>query len=285
MPRSGVNGTYNLPAGTDTQAPNTTISSSMFNGAMDDIEQAFNTPTPVSYGGTNSATEQGAINTLLNGTTFVRSNGLRVADSTDNTKVMRFNVAGVTTGAVRDLTVPDISGKLIVTGGQVLSAAEQQAVRSTIGLTNGYPMMIVVDQKTAGTEGGSSVAGSQVRTLNTVIVNEIGGTLSSNAVTLTAGLYYVEADAPAFLSNSHQIVVLLSGAAFNGSTGTAEYSSTSGTTQTRSVVSVRVNAGAGESVSILHRFSAARATNGLGVAANNAGVPEIYARLKIWKLT
>lgn len=60
MPRSGVVGTYTLPPGTDTQAPNTTISSSMFNGAMDDIEQTFNTATPIAYGGTGASTQAGA---------------------------------------------------------------------------------------------------------------------------------------------------------------------------------------------------------------------------------
>lgn len=56
MPRSGVNGTYTLPPNTDNQQPLTPISSSMFNAAMDDVEQTFNTPTPIAYGGTGAAT-------------------------------------------------------------------------------------------------------------------------------------------------------------------------------------------------------------------------------------
>lgn len=56
MPRSGVNGTYTLPPNTDNQQPLTHISSSMFNAAMDDVEQTFNTPTPIAYGGTGAAT-------------------------------------------------------------------------------------------------------------------------------------------------------------------------------------------------------------------------------------
>lgn len=56
MPRSGINSTYSLPPNTDNQVPNTPISSSMFNAAMDDIEQTFNTVQPEAYGGTGAAT-------------------------------------------------------------------------------------------------------------------------------------------------------------------------------------------------------------------------------------
>lgn len=54
MPRSGVNGTYTLPPNTDNQQPLTTISSSMFNAAMDDVEQTFNSVQPEAYGGTGA---------------------------------------------------------------------------------------------------------------------------------------------------------------------------------------------------------------------------------------
>lgn len=54
MPRSGVNGTYTLPPNTDNQQPLTPISSSMFNSAMDDVEQTFNSVQPEAYGGTGA---------------------------------------------------------------------------------------------------------------------------------------------------------------------------------------------------------------------------------------
>lgn len=64
MPRSGVNGTYSLPPGTTPQQPNTVIQSSVWNAAMDDIAQTQNTPLPVPYGGTGSATIDGARTSL-----------------------------------------------------------------------------------------------------------------------------------------------------------------------------------------------------------------------------
>lgn len=67
MPRSGPLGTYTLPGAQATQQPNTPIPSAVNNQGYSDIEQTFNTPTPVAYGGTNASTALGAVTTLLSG--------------------------------------------------------------------------------------------------------------------------------------------------------------------------------------------------------------------------
>ena len=54
MPRSGVNGTYTLPGAQNTQQPITTIPSSVNNQGWSDVEQTFNTPQPLAYGGTGA---------------------------------------------------------------------------------------------------------------------------------------------------------------------------------------------------------------------------------------
>lgn len=64
MPRSGINGTYTLPGPQKTQVPNTPILSSVNNQGYADIEQTFNTPTPIAYGGTNATTEAQARDNL-----------------------------------------------------------------------------------------------------------------------------------------------------------------------------------------------------------------------------
>lgn len=58
--------------------------------------------------------------------------------------------------------------------------------------------LIVADEKTSGTGGGSSTTGSWVtRTLNTVRTNTISGaSLGSNQITLPAGTYRINASAP-----------------------------------------------------------------------------------------
>lgn len=60
MPRSGTVGTASQPPGTTPQQPNTVIQSAVWNAAMDDIYQIFNTPTPVAYGGTGASTALGS---------------------------------------------------------------------------------------------------------------------------------------------------------------------------------------------------------------------------------
>jgi len=51
---------YTLPPGTTPQQPNDVIQSAVWNAAMDDIANTFNTIQPVEYGGTGSATTAGA---------------------------------------------------------------------------------------------------------------------------------------------------------------------------------------------------------------------------------
>lgn len=61
------------------------------------------------------------------------------------------------------------------------------------------PHLIVRDEKTAGSSGGSASAGVNTRTLNTTVRNVISGaSLADNQITLPAGTYHVEARAPAF---------------------------------------------------------------------------------------
>jgi hypothetical protein len=67
-------------------------------------------------------------------------------------------------------------------------------------------IMHVNDTKAAGTSNGSPLNGTNVRTLNTVARNTIGAgaSLASNQVTLPAGTYRVEGNAPAYGVGSHR---------------------------------------------------------------------------------
>lgn len=240
MPRSGTVGTASQPPGTTPQQPNTVIQSAVWNAAMDDIYQIFNTPTPVAYGGTNGATPLDAANSL-----------------------------GVLSKQA-----------------QTFTNDEQEQMRANIGLADGFAFMKVVDQKNPGVEGGSSTVGSQVRVLNTVLTNNISGAaLGSNSVFLPEGTYYVEASAPGFISGSHKIELLLAGLAVAAGSGTSEFNSSADAVQTRSFAATFLTvASGGQSLTILHRFTTGRATNGLGAASNfGAGINEVYTELRIWK--
>ena len=65
-------------------------------------------------------------------------------------------------------------------------------VRGSIGGTR--RMAIFRDEKSAGSHGGNLTnAAWNTRTLNTVVLNDLGATLSSNRITLPAGVYFIDA--------------------------------------------------------------------------------------------
>jgi hypothetical protein len=88
------------------------------------------------------------------------------------------------------LNVRGWAGTFVYSGGQWM------VVHSTPmnGEVLNKPFMHVQHQEPSGTDGGASTAGDNIRTLNTVLTNEISGaSLGSNLVTLPAGEYYAEA--------------------------------------------------------------------------------------------
>lgn len=64
MPRSGGPGNYVLPSNVPSQQPNQTIRSAWANAFSSDVEQTFNTPTPVAFGGTGGETVSEALDNL-----------------------------------------------------------------------------------------------------------------------------------------------------------------------------------------------------------------------------
>lgn len=111
MPRSPT--VYSLPPGTTPQVPDTPISSSMFNAAMNDVEQTFNTVQPVAYGG-NGVTDNKPL-----------TNSFGLKDSTDTTKRVAFDASGITPATTRTMTVPNYDGVVSVNakGSDIASAS------------------------------------------------------------------------------------------------------------------------------------------------------------------
>lgn len=144
--------------------------------------------------------------------------------------------------------------------------------------------ILIEDQKSSGTDGGSSVAGSyRVRQLNTVRRNNISGvSLASNAVTLPPGTYYITASAPSYSSGAHKAAItetdgtiLIHGAVSIGST--------SESMMTVSTIEGFITLESQIEIQLRHMIGVSRPTNGLGLAAGFGGV-EVYSRLHIWKI-
>ncbi len=147
------------------------------------------------------------------------------------------------------------------------------------------PDVIVQDQKTTGTNGGSaSATTTQTRTLNTKVRDPYSYcSLATNQITLLSGTWYLEASAPASAVDRHRAslynvtdsaIVLL---------GQNSYAGNAGVGETLSVVSGVFTVATGKALELRHYTQAAQANIGLGVAVSD-GNTEIYSAIKLWKV-
>lgn len=149
----------------------------------------------------------------------------------------------------------------------------------------GAPDVILEDQKSSGTAGGTFTSGAdRTRVLNTEVRDLLSiCTLSSNQFTLTAGTYYIEWGAPAWQPvGAHQSFLY-------DVTGTAELKrGTPGNLGNSSSLPNDFSTGqhvvtiAGSNAfEIRHRCTSTVSTNGFGFGAGFG--TEIYTWVKIWK--
>jgi len=153
-------------------------------------------------------------------------------------------------------------------------------------------IMIVVDQKPAGTNGGTFTSGDwRTRNLTTIKYNSItGASLSNNRITLPAGTYYIRASAPAYSNdedlNNHKIKLRNVNDNTDVIIGTSEYARGMGYggdyahLTTRSFLEGVFTISSTKSFEIQHRCSS---TGSFGVASN-FGVDEIYTQVFIQKI-
>jgi hypothetical protein len=148
------------------------------------------------------------------------------------------------------------------------------------------PHVIIEDQKTAGTDGGTFTAGAwQTRTLNTLVRN-VGtlATLDTNQFTLPAGTYLIKGQAVAYRVISHQTRLRDITNSANVGIGVNQYSGTVvGDSDTQcSEVSGVVTVTGPTVFELQHQCGATKTTNGFGIAASFG--TEVYARVEITQL-
>jgi hypothetical protein len=146
-------------------------------------------------------------------------------------------------------------------------------------------IMIVENQQTQGTNGGTSVVGYQDLVLNTTVVNEItGASLSSNQITLPAGRYIVRGYAPGIAVDLHKIVLTNTSNVIqiNGTPKASGYVFEE--TMPTALLEGRLNI-SGPTIYKLRQYTARAVTGyGLGKALNISGETELYARVVILRL-
>ena len=173
-----------------------------------------------------------------------------------------------------------------ITGTTVAATNFTGSGAALTGMATQY--MHVRDEKAQGTDAGSSLAGVNIRVLNTVVSNTISGaSLSSNRVTLPAGSYLIKGRAPAIKANDHKgylYNVTASSLAITGSTAWHNNSSFMAQTDTHLTGIVTIS---GTTVfEFRHLIQSALATEGLGIGTYSAAAGvEVFAELLITKVS
>lgn len=141
------------------------------------------------------------------------------------------------------------------------------------------------DVKPSGTAGGSSVIGTQTRTLNTIVDNTgIVTSLASNQFTLPAGTYQIEASAPGYNTGLLKARVRNITDSTTAIIGSSEYTHTTSVAGSmRSVLVGEITITTSKTFELQMYTGGAQATNGLGVAAVT-GESEVYSQVKITKI-
>lgn len=159
---------------------------------------------------------------------------------------------------------------------------------SSTGGGSGYLGFVVLqDQKTANTAGGTFTSGAwQTRVINTEVTDTNNDcTLSSNQITLVAGTYECAITAPAIVVDRHKARLQNVTDATTVLLGTTEYSN-GGTvaSMSPSCINGRFTIAGSKALEVQHQCQTTRATNGFGVESN-FGVTEIYTEARFWRVS
>lgn len=155
------------------------------------------------------------------------------------------------------------------------------AVPAGSGMSN---TIILEDQKTSGTDGGTFISGAwRTRDLNTEVADTGGDcTLASNQFTLVAGTYELIASAPGYIVTYHQARLQNITDATTIASGTSEYTYGSYFTNNRSIINTRFTIASSTAFEIQHRCGATAATNGFGVGSGASFTVAHETYTQVW---
>ena len=144
-----------------------------------------------------------------------------------------------------------------------------------------HNLLHIRDEKAQNTPGGTFTLGAwRTRDLNTVKTNEITEvSLASNQITLPAGTYWIEASAPAFMVNQHQIKVYDITNTADLIIGASQYASVTGVVLNRSFCEGRITLAGITVIELQHRCATTRVPDGLGTPSNFT--TEVYSEIII----
>ena len=150
------------------------------------------------------------------------------------------------------------------------------------------PTMIVEDQKTSGTDGGSVTSGAwRTRDLNTEVYNGISGaSLAANQITLPAGTYEVWASAPAYRVDRHMIRLRNVTDSSTEIWGQSSWAADQNVNQDQTTLYGRITISSSSVFELQHEVETGRSNNGFGFNAGSSLTidHETYSRVVIEKV-
>lgn len=139
-------------------------------------------------------------------------------------------------------------------------------------------------QVSPNTNGGTATAGSWYqRPLNTEVIDTIGGSLSSNSVTLPAGTYKIHGWCVAYDCNSHKSKLYDVTNSIDLSIGSNAYNFATAYCEVPTFVDGVWHLHESSDIGLYHRVQDTKADTGQG-AGSNFGVVEVYAGLNVEKI-
>ena len=233
------------------------------------------------------------------GTTLTQADKGRLIDITAGTFTQTFSAAVVLgdgwnvwlrnsgTGSITldpngTETIDGVAALTINPGETRLIQCDGAALRS-IRIAPARPHLHVRDVKASGISGGASqAAGTDARTLNTIVRNTIAGaSLSSDQITLPAGTYTIDAAAPAYKCTGSQAWLYSVTDATDVLLGTSARSDGGNNVTTYSHIRGSFTLPAQKSLTI-RQYTQGENSSGLGVAVNS-GKGEVYTDVNIWR--
>lgn len=219
---------------------------------------------------------------------FMLADAALIANASDTTKRLRWDLSGLTTAQTRVRTPADRNldeGKL-VSGEYAMSLSDAERAQARRNIGAGAPDVILEDQKTNGTAGGGFTSGSQTRVLN-IEVRDVGSNcaLSSNQFVLSAGDWYIKWSAPAYAVNRHKTRLYNVTQTTVAGLGSSAYAGSASPQQmTRSEGAAVITSNGTDAYEIRHYAESTKTTNGFGVEAT-AGESEIFTIVHAWRLS
>ena len=178
------------------------------------------------------------------------------------------------------VTTVDNVGQITVEGGSVVDDGGGQ-----ITIKNIRDYILVRDEKSSGTNGGTFTTGSwQIRDINTE-VSDVGGhcSISANQITLGAGTYECRIICPAYQVGSHQAKLYNISDSADVILGSVEYSPNANIPSGHSFVSGRFTIAATKIFEVQHQGTISIATYGFGIAASFGA--EVYTTAEFWRVS